>query len=438
MRANSIHARNRELQIQVEERTRALAERTRELEERTRELEQQEQKNVRLLKAEQRRAEQFRVIGEVGYNISSILDVEELLEQTARLIREAFNYYHVGFGLIEGDQVVYRAGAGVLWNDPTFQFRPVRLKVGQEGISGWVAATGEPLLVPDVRREPRYVELQGSSTLSELIVPITVKGRVIGVLDAQSDLLNAFDETDLTVLRSLALQVGAAIENARLYEHAQELAILQERNRLARDLHDAVTQTLFSASLIAEALPESWENDQEEGRQLLRELRQLSRGALAEMRTLLLELRPAALIESSLADLLHQLGEAVTGREGLPVNVAAEVGCKLPPDVHVALYRIAQEALNNAVKHSRASQVTVRLQCTAADVERAREERAVLCVSDDGRGFDVNNVPPDHFGLSNMRERAQAVGATLTVESQPGHGTQIKVEWQKGAEEKRL
>jgi signal transduction histidine kinase len=120
-------------------------------------------------------------------------------------------------------------------------------------------------------------------------------------------------------------------------ERAEELAVLQERNRLARELHDAVTQTLFSASLIAEALPTLWERNQEMGRERLAMLRQMSRGALAEMRTLLLELRPAAVVETGLEDLLRQLGEAVAGREGVPVTVETEGRCELPADLHVAL-----------------------------------------------------------------------------------------------------
>ena len=204
-----------------------------------------------------------------------------------------------------------------------------------------------------------------------------------------------------------------------------EKAVAAERSRLARELHDAVTQTLFSASLVAEALPASWERDREEGRRLLQELRQSSRGALAEMRTLLLELRPAALVEADLGDLLRQLAEAATGREGLPVTVAVEGKLELPPDVHVALYRIAQEALNNVVKHARASQATVRL--------RGRPPASVeLHISDDGRGFDPASVPPDHLGLGIMCERAEAIGAALEIDSQPGHGTQITVVWEEG------
>jgi len=391
--------------------------------------------NARFFEAEQRRAEQFRVISEVGRRITSILDIDEVLVQVVRLVHQAFDYDHVSIALIEGDEAVYKVGAGDLWDDPQFQFRPSRLKVGQEGITGWVAAMGEPLLVPDVSQEPRYVWMQGSHTRSELTVPIKVKGAVVGVLDVQSDRLAGFDDSDLVMLQSLANQAAIAIENARLYEQAQRLAVLEERNRLARDLHDAVTQTLFSAGLVAEALPISWESSQQEGRQLLKELRQLTRGALAEMRTLLLELRPTALVESSLEGLLHQLAEAATGREGVPVTVTVEGKSVLPSDVHVALYRIAQEALNNVVKHARASQVAVRLRCTSSastGTDGEGRETVELSVSDDGRGFDPRDVPSDRLGLGIMRERAQAIGATLTIESQPGGGTRIRVVWGKG------
>ncbi|MFX1380791.1 MAG: GAF domain-containing protein, partial [Promethearchaeota archaeon] len=372
--------------------------------------------NARLFAAEQRRAEQFRLINQAGRELTLILDITEVMKQMTRMIQDAFGYYHVAIGLIEGDEVVYRVGAGELWDDPEFQFKPARLKVGEQGISGWVAAHGEPLLARDVREDPHYVWMQGSRTRSELTVPVMIKGQVIGVLDAQSDRLNAFDDTDLAVLQSLAHQVGTAIENARLYEQAQQTAVMAERSRLARDLHDAVTQTLFSASLIAEAVPASWELDPQEGQQLLGELKQLTRGALAEMRTLLLELRPAALIETHLGDLIQQLAEAATGRIGVPVTVTANRAIALPSDVHVALYRIAQEALNNVVKHAHASQVEVLLRDVTDPTGGGRAVE--LCVRDNGQGFDVKDIPPHHLGLGIMRERAEAVGAHLQIESE--------------------
>jgi signal transduction histidine kinase len=158
----------------------------------------------------------------------------------------------------------------------------------------------------------------------------------------------------------------------------------------------------------------------------LEKLRQMSRGALAEMRTLLLEMRPAALAEMNLEDLLRQLAQAATGRMGVPVAVVVEGECTLSSDVHAVLYRIAQEALNNVVKHAQANQVVVSLRCLAP----AEEGGVELCISDDGRGFDPSDIPTGHLGLGIMRERAQDIGAAFEVESRPGHGTRITVVWE--------
>jgi ligand-binding sensor domain-containing protein/nitrate/nitrite-specific signal transduction histidine kinase len=396
--------------------------------------------NARFYKEEHRRSEQFMVLAEVGRRVSSILDVNEVLEEVVRLIQSTFGYYHVALGLIEGDEVVYRIGSGELWDNPKFKFKPARLKIGREGLSGWVAATGRLLVVPDVSQESRYIWMHGSQTRSEVTVPILVKGRVIGVLDVQSDQVDAFDETDLAVLQSLAHQAGAAIENARLYEQAQQAAVLEERARLARELHDAVTQTLFSASLLAEALPASWENNHEEGEKLLEELKHLNRGALAEMRTLLIELRPSALVEANFGDLLLQLAEAASGREGLPIQVAVDCKCVLPPDVHIALYRIAQEALNNVVKHAKATKVNVQIGCSVCVPDDQTENRpkiVSLMISDNGRGFNQDHVKSDHLGLGIMHERAEDIGAQLKIESSLGSGTVVRVEWQENDDGKK-
>jgi signal transduction histidine kinase/ligand-binding sensor domain-containing protein len=226
--------------------------------------------------------------------------------------------------------------------------------------------------------------------------------------------------------RELERQVEQEIDQrmraeAALRQSEMEKAVAAERSRLARELHDAVTQTLFSASLIAEVLPRLWAKNPERGRLQLEEVRLLTRGALAEMRSLLLELRPEALAKAKMDDLLRQLGRAMTGRTGVPVSVDAEVLCPLPDEVQVALYRIAQEALNNAAKHAEASQVAVRFHNEAG--------RAMLTIADDGRGFHVHNIPPERLGLGIMEERASAIGADLEIESQPGRGTQIRVVW---------
>ncbi len=252
-------------------------------------------------------------------------------------------------------------------------------------------------------------------------------------IQAQSLELQAQVERRTAELKLEIAQRLRAEESLRQSE--MDKAVAAERSRLARDLHDVVTQTLFSASLVAEALPIAWERDHAEGRQLLRELRQLTRGALAEMRTLLLELRPVALIEADLGNLLRQLAEALTGREGTLVTVKVEGRCALPPKVHIALYRIAQEALNNVSKHARAQHVTINLRClpTVSEGDGGDERGGVeLRVLDDGCGFDSSQVPPERLGLGIMRERAESIGATLVIESRVGHGTQITVVWEEG------
>lgn len=205
-----------------------------------------------------------------------------------------------------------------------------------------------------------------------------------------------------------------------LSEKATQDAITRERTRLARDLHDAVTQTLFSASLIAEVLPDLWEINPGEGRRRLEELRQLTRGALAEMRTLLVELRPNSLIQIPLPDLLRQLCESLIGRARLPIQFTAEGQAEIPAEVQVTLYRIAQEALNNIVKHAKATKVVVTLRMG---------ESIRLVIVDDGSGFDLVAITPDHLGLKIMCERAESVGAHCSIYSQPGEGTQISVTW---------
>ncbi len=206
-----------------------------------------------------------------------------------------------------------------------------------------------------------------------------------------------------------------------LASKAVEEAVVAERTRLARDLHDAVTQTLFSASLIAEVLPELWEINPDEARRSNEELRQLTRGALAEMRTLLLELRPTALTQAHFPDLIKQLSEAVIGRARLPVNLSVNGDYELPPDIKVAFYRIAQESLNNIVKYSRARQVEINIMLDCCNVH--------LEIRDNGIGFDPASVKPTSLGMRIMRERAEAIGARFTISSSPGAGTIVTVDW---------
>jgi PAS domain S-box-containing protein len=209
--------------------------------------------------------------------------------------------------------------------------------------------------------------------------------------------------------------------NQLLQQKAMQEAVSAERTRLARDLHDAVTQTLFSATLIADVLPDIWRLNEDEARRRLEELRLLTRGALAEMRTLLVELRPNALVEVPLPTLLRQLSEALTGRSRIDIQFSFDGEGALSPEVQVALYRIAQEALNNVVKHSKATQAMLVLRLG---------EQVRLSITDNGVGFDPAGVTADHLGLKIMCERSEAILAKFNLYSEPGEGTQITVTWQ--------
>ncbi|HLA06910.1 MAG TPA: GAF domain-containing sensor histidine kinase [Anaerolineales bacterium] len=541
----------------------------------------------------------FRILTEVIQQITSILDINELLVQVVRLIQQTFDYYHVGIGLIEGDEVVYRVGAGALWDDPNFQFKPARLKVGSEGITGWVAKTGEPALIPDVNQDSRYVWMQGSLTRSELTVPIITKGRLIGVLDAQSqqpddfnqadlelmqaiasqagiaienarlfaetqrllketeqranklsiinsiqqglaskldeqsiyDLVgdkfrdffdaqvvmistydlqsnsiehryaiergarvyspgtyppggfrsqiiqtrqpllvntrvaqeaarlgqptlpgtitpkswlgvpmlvgaqvtgilsvqnvereNAFDDSDVRLLQTFAASMSIALENARLYEQARQVAVLEERQRLGRELHDSVTQSLYGISLYAQAASGLMSIGQlDQVRQYLTDIQNTSQESLAEMRLLIYELRPPILEREGLVAALQNRLYSVENRAGLKFNLKSNLVGRLPPVVEEGLYRIAQEALNNTLKHSYAKNVMISIQ--------QDQQTITMEISDNGIGFEPKSARREgRLGMISMQERALAQGWQFVVDSSPGMGTRIRVE----------
>lgn len=263
-------------------------------------------------------------------------------------------------------------------------------------------------------------------------MPIRIGDEVFGEFNIAFIEPRKFTVDEIRLLAALTQRAAVAIQNAQLFEKAQELAASEERSRLAHDLHDAVTQTLFSASLIAEALPLLWERSPQKGRDRLEKLRLLNRGALAEMRTLLLELRPKALLDANFEHLVQQLGAAASGQTGVPVNIKIEGSCKLPEKVHLSLYRIIQEALNNTIKHANARQIDIILTCK---IDSEDDNQALhLIIWDDGKGFDTTNVSPDKLGLRIMRERAQSIGAVLDVASYPGKGTRIQMIWRAGLE----
>jgi two-component system nitrate/nitrite sensor histidine kinase NarX len=247
------------------------------------------------------------------------------------------------------------------------------------------------------------------------------KGRLVGSLNLSTNQSQTYPPEQIALLKTIGQQVGMAVENANLYEQAKQTAITAERGRLARELHDAVTQTLFSANLIADVIPRIWKRNPEEGMQNLEELRQLTRGALAEMRTLLLEMRPESLERSDIKSLITQLADAFIGRVRVPVSLDIQGDCKLTHEVKVVFYRVAQEALNNIAKHSGARQVELHLECQPGQMN--------MIIRDDGLGFEPRTITSDHLGIAIMHERANSIGANMKIESQVGTGTTIELDW---------
>jgi signal transduction histidine kinase len=257
-----------------------------------------------------------------------------------------------------------------------------------------------------------------------IAVPMEAAADLYGVLAIYYREPRAFSDEAVRVAQSFGAHAALAIENGRLREQLERGAAAAERSRLARDLHDSVTQALFAASIQAETLHRRWQPRSEEARRSLEDVERLTRGALAEMRALLLEMRPGALARTPLPDLLRHLADSAAARSDIAVTCSISEPEDMPPDVTVALYRIAQEAMNNVARHSHAESARVTLE--------RRDGVVTLAVSDDGRGFGSPVPGPQHLGLQIMEERAAAVGATLDVSSAAGRGTVVTVRWSGG------
>jgi len=375
---------------------------------------------------------------------STLLEISQTLASALKLqpglildqLRVIIDYSHAGLFKLEDSTL---AALAVRGPQRLEQVMPFQIRLENPETLAELFNGERPSRIADVQSSDQparflrsLLDDQGSILLegvrSWMWVPLAIKGQVIGAIGVAHSERNYFTAHHADLALTVANQAAITMVNAELYEHAHELATLQERQRLARNLHDAVNQSLFSAGLIAEVLPRLWERDPDEGRRSLEDLRRLTRGAQADMRLLLAELRPSTLTDAELGDLLHMLGNALAGRTNIPINVTVAGEADLPADVQVALYRLCQEGLNNIAKHAGASRVDIQLQYETGAVE--------LCIQDDGRGFDPEQTPPGHYGLSMMRERASAVGATLSITSQPGHGTQIVIRWDEPQEQK--
>lgn len=272
---------------------------------------------------------------------------------------------------------------------------------------------------------PSLIPLSKAFPGAWAFLPLHIQDRVIGAARFIFPHDLPFSDEEKEFMLTLAHYCTQAMERTRLYEATKALGAAEERQRLARELHDAVTQTLFSASLMADTIAPLLDQDVDLAKQRAAQLVQLNRSALAEMRTLLLELRPEQVLRTSMSDLLTQLAQAVRGRKTIELSLAIEDIHPLPPDVHVVFYRVAQEMLNNVVKHSQAKQGAIFLNSSPAGVE--------LRVRDNGIGFDPQTRKAG-LGLTSMKERAELVGATIEFVSQLGQGTEIIITWKPAAQ----
>lgn len=262
-------------------------------------------------------------------------------------------------------------------------------------------------------------DLQGGE-VSWAAVPLLSRGKIQGVLVAQVATA-AISIDELALLASIGAQVGMATENARLYKRTQQAAVMEERQRLARELHDSVTQSLYGVMLYAEAASTKLaEGKPEIAGEHVTELQGTAQQALAEMRLLIYELRPLMLEEEGLAAALERRLQSVEGRAGLETILEVELEGPLEPHVEEALFRISQEALNNAIKHGQPNQISVHL--------IQNDSGIILEIVDDGAGFDPHRVEDGGIGISVMKERSAAVEGNLVIESATGEGTKVRVE----------
>jgi PAS domain S-box-containing protein len=379
------------------------------------------------------RAKEQSILLEISQTLASNLELqpELILDQLKVLIP----YTHACLFSLEDSSLVTLAIRG---NQQLEQAAPFRIQFKEDKAGNALFNEHKSIRIANIKsNEPSalflHSLLQGDSAallegiLSWMWVPLAVKDRVVGGIGIAHAKQNVFTAHHADLAMTIANQAAVTLVNAGLYEHAQTLAALQERQRLAQNLHDAVNQSLFSAGLIAEVLPRLWKRDPATAQQSLEDLRVLTRGAQAEMRALLAELLPTTLTDTELGDLLLLLGNAFTGRTNIPVDVSAVDEGSLPAETQVAIYRICQESLNNIAKHAKASRVEIDLHHASGELK--------LLIRDNGRGFGTSELTPSgHYGLTMMRERAEAVGAELAVTSKPGQGTQVTIHWGKRTE----
>jgi signal transduction histidine kinase len=362
----------------------------------------------------------LRAMSDAVLAVASERSVDLVLKQLAEEARELVQAHYAAIGVPDnegGFEKFVHSG----FTDK--QLKAIGDLPRQHGMLGAMLETAESYLATDITEDSRFEGYPEAHPMmrSFLGVPILSKGEVIGAFYlTEKRKREQFTEADQHLIESLAAHAAVAIENARLLERNRELTIVEERNRMARELHDAVNQTLFGVSLAAESAGMLVDTEPARAKAQMETVRELARTAMEEMRSLIFELRPAELEADGLVPTLRKHVAVLRRVYGREIELEVRGERRLEPDVEQEVFRIAQEALGNALKHSEARRLSVRLHL---------DGRIVLAVSDDGAGFDTSGPQARrHLGLVSMRERAQALGGELTIVSAAGEGTTVTLE----------
>jgi signal transduction histidine kinase len=384
-----------------------------------------EQKVIERTEKERQRAEQLRTINEVSRKISSIVNLDELLAYVGNLLRQTFHFHNVNIFLLEPSSGKLMLKTLHFSGQKNVIPVGVPLEMDDQGIIGKAATSGEYVLVNDVLAKPDSKQTENEVlTKSELAVPVTMGGRILGVIDIESAETNGFDENDIFTAQTLADQLAVAIENARLYQETRQMAVTEERNRMAREIHDTLAQGFTGIILQLEATEQALGETSEDVQKHLNQARSLARKSLQEARRSVWNLSPQALEQLKLDEAIQHEIDRFSQDHGINATFALN-GKKrdIPPEAASALFRVCQESLSNIAKHAQAKDVEVALNYEPNDIQ--------LSIKDNGIGFDMDPEgrvgKGGGYGLISMRERALRQNGKFEIQSEKGLGTIIKV-----------
>jgi signal transduction histidine kinase len=364
----------------------------------------------------------LRAVSDAVLAVASRLSVEDVLQGLVDEARVLGGARYAALGIPDGAGGFSRFLVAGMSDELIAAMGPLPRTHGMLG--AMLVAPG-PYRTDDIHTHPRFKgwwPREHPDMRSFLGVPIVAEDEVIGAFYlTEKRGAERFSDTDQEVIELLAAHAAIAITNARLYEHSRELSVLSERNRLALELHDVVSQKLFALVLGAEAAATTLDRDPEATRVQLERLQSLSREALDELRSLVLELRPPDLDRDGLCGTLTKHVELVRRLHGAHVELDLDAGVSAGPEGDREILRVAQEALHNALRHADARRVRVSV--------RTENGALVLEVADDGIGFDPGDAElrSRHLGLTSMEERARRIGGELRIDPTPGGGATVRL-----------